>query len=193
MNTLRHEFGLILRKLEMLRAEYWNILTTFIRRTKYYLKNPADFFITEKMENLATRTRELAFENAQVACLLAHLFGNAWVEIDGTRAYGYSRVLFVETPAGQISFPIYYDFWEYLDGFPTFDTRERLADGEERKHEYRKSKWDTHSSADSLHRMALCFDLIEDGFLTEQLKKVHPEHYSANKKKNKFARRKPIK
>ncbi len=177
----------------MFRAEYWNKFTTFIRRVKYYIKNPADFFITEKMENLAERTRELAFENAQVSCLLAHLFGDAWVEIDGTRSYGYSRVLFVETPAGQISFPIYYDFWEYLDGFPIYDTRETLIDGEERKHEYRKTAWDTHSTADSLHRMAICFDMIKDGFLTEQLKKVHPERFVKNKKKNKLARRNPIK
>lgn len=193
MNTLRHEIALVLRKAEMVRAEWWNKITTFIRRTRYYIKNPADFFITEKMENLAERTRELAFENAQIATFLAHLFGGAWVEIDGTRSYGYSRVLFIETPAGQISFPIYYDFWEYLDGFPIFDTRERLIEGEKREYEYAKTKWDTHSTADTLHRMAICFDLIEEGYLMKQLKKTNSEFFSKNKKKNKFARRSPVK
>lgn len=193
MNKISHEIGLMVRKLEMFRAEYWNIITTFFRRLKYYAKNPADFFLSDKMENLAERTRTLAFENAQLATLLAHLFGNAWVEIDGTRSYGYSRILFVETPAGQISFPIYHDFWEYLDCFPIFDTRKELAEGEERQHKFRESRWDTHSGSDTIHRMAVCFDLIKEGYLMSQLKRTDPVFFSKNKKKNKFARRNPVK
>lgn len=180
----------VIENVELFFREIFAILVDWKKKTKFFIKNPREILATKTMNKLVERTRELAFENANLAIFIAHVVGNAWVEIDGTRVYGYSRVLYIETPVGQISFPVYFEFWNQLESFPTFDTRDVLPAGEERVYEHRASKWDTHSAQDSLHRLAMLYDLVDSGKLLEVLIDEKPILASKNPKKNPNARRK---
>ncbi|MBW2663596.1 MAG: hypothetical protein JRD93_16850 [Deltaproteobacteria bacterium] len=160
------------------------------KKAIFFIKNPREILVTDRMNNLVSRTRELAFENANYVIFIAHVLGGAWVEIDGSRSYGYSRVLYVDTPVGQMSFPVYHEFWNQLETFPIYDTRKVLPLGEERVYEYKESKWDTHSAQDSIFRLAQLYDLVEEGKLLDFIKLDKPEIMKNNPKKNKHARRK---